>query len=524
MKHFPTTPFATALSGSAKETELRIRSIFQWKKQRPPLWLMALVALVILTCCGLVSCQPAEPPPPQVSTDPLFIQPHGDGEFYVMEELPGEGQEPLSDTVAALYYRSPTHGEYKLATLDYGPGHHYWASVSLEPFTDVLGYDGVIFRYPSGSAWNSVDYYALSDYIPFLLAPCYNKVWQEDLDGDGQMELLSNYHTMGYLDVYQRMDNGLVTCVQLNSTAWRVLHNVPADTWVTLSQGEQAGTLRGEWRDESGTFQTKSLEGWALLMNAGVSTVVNTTTEAFGSELYQELTAHTSSMQGMPSLVYMDGETGQETGSFSWSIGSEPYTLSACWHPIHGQPQELFSLSYPAAPSIATGETEYTPLPQIALGAFSGVLGQYGTLFTYDKGGRNVHHFFYVDDENQAKPLALCDPSWTSKDLDGDGLEELWSISENGQFFYFYHLDPTAEGAQPRFAFLCGLSGNAPEAFRNFHRVEQTPADSFVFYNLQDEQTASMTGPELLAYIDEADGWLDAIPTWSDGGRVGNLD
>ena len=60
MKHFPTTPFATPLSRSGKETELRIRSIFQWKKQRPPLWLMVLVAMTILGCCGLVSCQPAQ--------------------------------------------------------------------------------------------------------------------------------------------------------------------------------------------------------------------------------------------------------------------------------------------------------------------------------------------------------------------------------------------------------------------------------------------------------------------------------
>ena len=27
----PNTPFSTRLSGSAKETELRIRNIFQWK-------------------------------------------------------------------------------------------------------------------------------------------------------------------------------------------------------------------------------------------------------------------------------------------------------------------------------------------------------------------------------------------------------------------------------------------------------------------------------------------------------------
>ena len=39
----PRTPFSTRLSGSAKETELRIRNIVQWKKKRPP------VALFVLT-------------------------------------------------------------------------------------------------------------------------------------------------------------------------------------------------------------------------------------------------------------------------------------------------------------------------------------------------------------------------------------------------------------------------------------------------------------------------------------------
>ena len=53
----PRSPFSTPLSGSAKEAELRIRSIFQWKKKRPPLWLLGLAALAALLCGSLVSCQ-----------------------------------------------------------------------------------------------------------------------------------------------------------------------------------------------------------------------------------------------------------------------------------------------------------------------------------------------------------------------------------------------------------------------------------------------------------------------------------
>lgn len=77
----PKTPFATRLSGSAKETQLRLRSIFQWKKKRPPVWLFAFIVLVIIGCFGLVSCQPKEPEEPQT---PMEENMPGDkhGEFF----------------------------------------------------------------------------------------------------------------------------------------------------------------------------------------------------------------------------------------------------------------------------------------------------------------------------------------------------------------------------------------------------------------------------------------------------------
>ena len=37
----PRSPLTTRLSGSARETEDRIRSIFQWKKKRPPALVLA---------------------------------------------------------------------------------------------------------------------------------------------------------------------------------------------------------------------------------------------------------------------------------------------------------------------------------------------------------------------------------------------------------------------------------------------------------------------------------------------------
>ena len=54
MNKIPSSPFATRLSGSATETELRIRSIFQWKKQRPPLALFLLMLAIGLLSVTLV--------------------------------------------------------------------------------------------------------------------------------------------------------------------------------------------------------------------------------------------------------------------------------------------------------------------------------------------------------------------------------------------------------------------------------------------------------------------------------------
>lgn len=63
----PRSPFATRLSGRASETELRIRSIFQWKKKRPPVWNMVLAGLLILSCGSLVSCQVRQEVPSDAS-------------------------------------------------------------------------------------------------------------------------------------------------------------------------------------------------------------------------------------------------------------------------------------------------------------------------------------------------------------------------------------------------------------------------------------------------------------------------
>lgn len=55
--HPPHSPFSAPFSKSARETGLRIRNLFQWKKKRPPLLALALVCTVVVCSGSLVSCQ-----------------------------------------------------------------------------------------------------------------------------------------------------------------------------------------------------------------------------------------------------------------------------------------------------------------------------------------------------------------------------------------------------------------------------------------------------------------------------------
>lgn len=63
----PYTPLSTRLSGSAKETELRLKNIFSGPKKRPPALFLALVFAVCVLCGNLVSCQNAEAKNPNSS-------------------------------------------------------------------------------------------------------------------------------------------------------------------------------------------------------------------------------------------------------------------------------------------------------------------------------------------------------------------------------------------------------------------------------------------------------------------------
>jgi len=66
----PHTPFSTPLSGSARETEMRLKNIFSGPKRRPPFLFLALMFAVCLLCGNLVSCQMAEAEGPELPDAP----------------------------------------------------------------------------------------------------------------------------------------------------------------------------------------------------------------------------------------------------------------------------------------------------------------------------------------------------------------------------------------------------------------------------------------------------------------------
>lgn len=66
----PRSPFTTPFSPTAQEMGLRLRSLFQWKKKRPPLAVLGLVFAGVVLSGSLVSCQTAAvDDPPPLATD-----------------------------------------------------------------------------------------------------------------------------------------------------------------------------------------------------------------------------------------------------------------------------------------------------------------------------------------------------------------------------------------------------------------------------------------------------------------------
>lgn len=144
----PRSPFATHLSGSARETELRIRNIFQWKKKRPPVWLMALVGAIILLCGSLVSCQNQAR---QASTVELQLQYYDQLGNYV--EVPTLAVPETEDSRAVNGALSALAEEYRAAIDQISQGQPGdWFRCLCYPTRTDRYLSLVLYQYDQGAA------------------------------------------------------------------------------------------------------------------------------------------------------------------------------------------------------------------------------------------------------------------------------------------------------------------------------------------------------------------------------------
>ena len=144
----PHSPFATHLSGSARETELRIRNIFQWKKKRPPVWLMALVGAIILLCGSLVSCQNQAK---QASTVELQLQYYDQLGNYV--EVPTLAVPETEDSRAVNGALSALAEEYRAAIDQISQGQPGdWFRCLCYPTRTDRYLSLVLYQYDQGAA------------------------------------------------------------------------------------------------------------------------------------------------------------------------------------------------------------------------------------------------------------------------------------------------------------------------------------------------------------------------------------
>ncbi len=96
----PRSPFSTALSENARETELRIRNIVSGPKKRPPLLLVALMCAVALLCGNLVSCQ-QQPKEPTLVMETQYYDSYSNYLEIPTLTLPAGEKNPAVETINA---------------------------------------------------------------------------------------------------------------------------------------------------------------------------------------------------------------------------------------------------------------------------------------------------------------------------------------------------------------------------------------------------------------------------------------
>ena len=133
-KKMPRTPFSTPLSGSARETEIRIRNIISGPKKRPPLPFLALVFFICIFCGNIVSCQVAEADTPAALDSSASVSAPPDTseeQPWVPVELKTGMLQYIGQT-SDWFYENYSPSEKEMAVLDNLPGAELpWEAVEV---------------------------------------------------------------------------------------------------------------------------------------------------------------------------------------------------------------------------------------------------------------------------------------------------------------------------------------------------------------------------------------------------------
>ena len=201
----PRTPFSTPLSGSARQAEARIRNLFQGPKRRPPVWLMVLVLLLILSCGGLVACQGQRVPPEKAEISALSAsatsQPLSSEDLLLVDALygaaaPQMGTAEDGESIPQLLCAHSQDGTTLAAAL-FQKGSASWLVIgAVEQATSTLRDPAYVVSGPEGAA----------HIFPFREY------------GSGQLRLL--YTFSNTLDQGSRSGSAGVVCLEDSRLTW----------------------------------------------------------------------------------------------------------------------------------------------------------------------------------------------------------------------------------------------------------------------------------------------------------------
>lgn len=147
----PCSPFTTRLTGGGRETELRLRGMFQWNRGRPPALLAAGAVLVILLSGTLVSCgsQEGTAVPPQAG---MLTELNQRVELEHLLGYGGYGVKTLDESGEEQYTYTVELPGGRLVQLPGGSGGMWHGDVDGDGALEVVTAEGKVYRrWPDGS-------------------------------------------------------------------------------------------------------------------------------------------------------------------------------------------------------------------------------------------------------------------------------------------------------------------------------------------------------------------------------------